>query len=224
MAGSRRNLAILPLVPDDGSRWDGGVPSEAVALVVVDMQEAFLDPWWGSTTNHPGCEENVERLVGAWRERGLPVVVVRHDSVHPDSPLHPDHPGNALMPLADVEADLFVTKSVNSAFYGTPDLEAWLRGRGIERIVVCGIQTNMCVETTSRMGGNLGFDVTVPLDATRTFDLTGPDGVTIPAATLMKVTAANLHGDGFARITSTAEVVYGLDDRATSPTLANTPG
>ncbi len=214
---------MLPLVGPPGAGWDGGVTSE-VALVVVDMQEAFLDPWWGPTTNHPGCEDNVERLVAAWRERGLPIVVVRHDSVQPGSPLAPDHPGNALMPLADVPADLFVTKSVNSAFYGEPDLEAWLRGRGIDRIVVCGIQTNMCVETTSRMGGNLGFDVTVPLDATRTFDLTGPDGVTIPAAMLMQVTAANLHGDGFARITSTAEVINGLARPVPSVMLERSSG
>ena len=52
-----------------------------------------------------------------------------------------------------------MTKSVNSAFYGTPDLQARLRAAGIDQIVVCGIQTNMCVETTARMGGNLGFDV-----------------------------------------------------------------
>ena len=62
---------------------------------------------------------------------------------------------------------------MNSAFYGDIDLHAWLTERGIGEIVVCGIQTNMCVETTARMAGNLGYDVTVALDATRTFDLAG---------------------------------------------------
>ena len=134
-------------------------------------------------------------------------MVVRHDSGKPDSPLHPTHPGNALIaPVAGAPADLLVTKSVNSAFYGTPDLEAWLRAAGIDQIVVCGIQTNMCVETTARMGGNLGFDVVVPLNATRTFDLSGPDGTVVPAATLMQVTATNLHGGGFARIATTDEL------------------
>lgn len=98
---------------------------------------------------------------------------------------------------------------MNSAFYGTPDLEQWLRAEGIEGIVVCGIQTNMCVETTARMGGNLGFDVVVPLDATRTFDLAGPDGTVVPADDLVRATAVNLHGGGFARVTTTAAV---LDD------------
>jgi nicotinamidase-related amidase len=150
--------------------------------------------------------------------RGLPVVVVRHDSGNPDSPLHPAHPGTALIAsVSGSPADLLVAKSVNSAFYGTPDLEAWLRTAGIDQIVLCGIQTNMCVETTARMGGNLGFDVVVALDATRTFDLAGPDGTVVPAATLMQVTATNLHGGGFARIASTDALVAAL-----SPSLPAT--
>ncbi|MFJ5107805.1 MULTISPECIES: hypothetical protein [unclassified Glutamicibacter] len=60
------------------------------------------------------------------------------------------------------------------------------------------------------MGGNLGFDIIVPLDATRTFDLAGPDGTVIPAATLMQVTATNLHGDGFALVVSTREILDSL--------------
>jgi nicotinamidase-related amidase len=188
------------------------------ALVVVDMQQGFSDESWGATTNHPGCEANVDRLLAAWAERGLPVVVVRHDSVHPDSPLNPAAPGNALVDsVAAVRADLFVTKTVNSAFYGEPDLERWLRGAGVERIVLCGIQTNMCVETTARMGGNLGFDVTLALDATRTFDLAGPDGTVVPAATLMQVTATNLHGGGFARVLSTDAVLAALPDAVGVP-------
>lgn len=178
------------------------------ALVVVDVQEGFQDESWGPTTNYPGCESNVEQLLQTWDEHRLPVVIVRHNSSKPDSPLNPSHPGNALIaPVASARADLRITKTVNSAFYGTPDLEQWLRASGIEQIVVCGIQTNLCVETTARMGGNLGFDVVVALDATRTFDLEGPDGTLVPAATLMQVTATNLQGGDFARIASTADIM-----------------
>lgn len=109
-------------------------------------------------------------------------------------------------------AELITTKTVNSAFYGTPDLQHWLQGAGIEQIVICGIQTNMCVETTARMGGNLGHDVIVPLDATRSFDLAGPDGTVLSAAALMHATAVNLHGGGFAHVTSTAEMARFSDD------------
>lgn len=182
------------------------------ALVVIDMQQGFLDPVWGPTSNHPACEANVDRLVAAWTERGLPIVVARHDSMSPGSPLAPGGPGNALMEsVAAIAADLLVTKSVNSVFYGEPSLEQWLREAGIDRIVLCGIQTNMCVETTARMGGNLGLDVTVALDATRTFDLTGPDGTTVPADVLMQVSATNLQGGGFARVVSTDELIATLE-------------
>ena len=174
------------------------------ALIVIDMQQGFLDPYWGPTANRPECEANVTRLIGAWRSEGAPIVVVRHDIRDPASPLHPDSPGNALIDeVAAVHPALFVSKSVNSAFYGEPSLDAWLREAGIGRLVLCGIQTNMCVETTARMGGNLGYEVAVPLDATRTFDLTGPDGHVVSAADLMAVTAANLHGGGFATVTTT---------------------
>lgn len=178
------------------------------ALVIIDMQQGFLDSSWGATTNYPQCEDNVDLLIEAWSAAKLPVVVVRHDSLVAASPLNADNPGNALMPaIAKVVPDLFIAKTVNSAFYGTPDLAAWLRAAGIDTIVLCGIQTNMCVETTARMGGNLGFNVVVALDATRTFDLAGPDGAIVDAATLMRVTATNLHGGEFAQVVSTSEVL-----------------
>ncbi len=116
-------------------------------------------------------------------------------------------------PWPPLEPALLVTKNVNSAFYGDPDLHGWLGERGISELVICGIQTNMCVETTARMAGNLGYDVTVALDATRTFDLTtdvaGLGTVTRTAEELMATTALVLQGGGFARIATTAEVIAG---------------
>lgn len=173
----------------------------AEALIVVDVQKAFADPRWGQR-NNPACEDNVGALIDDFRRRGEPVVFVRHDSREPGSPLRPDQPGNEFQDVVAGEPDLLVTKHVNSAFLGTPDLGGWLRGEGIDRIAVCGIQTNFCCETTARMGGNLGFDVRFVLDATHTFDLPAPDGSVIPADLLARVTAANLHGE-FATVVDT---------------------
>lgn len=100
-----------------------------------------------------------------------------------------------------------MTKSVNSAFYGTPDLGAWLGAAGIGQIVVAGIQTNMCAETTARMAGNLGYEVFFALDATYTFDGAGPWGWTLGAEELARATAVSLHGGGFAKVVRSAELI-----------------
>ncbi|WP_353827126.1 cysteine hydrolase family protein [Agromyces sp. SYSU T0242] len=179
------------------------------ALIVIDVQQGFDDPYWGERDN-PDAEANIGRLVGAWAEAEAPIVLVRHDSRTPGSPLEPGTPGNALKPVvADAPHDLFVTKHVNSAFYGDPDLQAWLDERGIRRLVVCGIQTNQCVETTARMAGNLGYDVVLPIDATHTFEMEGPGGIRLAAADLARATAVNLHGGGFATVATTDDVLGG---------------
>ena len=82
-----------------------------------------------------------------------------------------------------------MTKQVNSAFHGEPDLAAWLRGQDLERIAICGITTNHCCETTARVGANVGFDVLFVLDATHTFDREGPDGTLMTADELARATA-----------------------------------
>lgn len=176
------------------------------ALIVIDVQQGFDDPALGPR-NNPACETNIKALLDAWREAGQPIVVVRHDSLVPGSNLAPGQPGNALKPILDrVPAELMFTKHANSAFHGAVDLNAWLKDRGIVDVALAGIQTNWCVETTARVGGNLGYHVTVALDATHTFDLHGPFG-DWTADQLYHLTAANLHGDGFARISTTAEVL-----------------
>src|SRR3954452_12846654 len=176
------------------------------ALVVVDLQQAFDDAGCWGRRNNPGCEANVAALLVEWRALGRPVVFVRHDSDEPASPLRPGHPGNAFKPELTGEPDLLVAKRVNSAFYGEPDLDAWLRGRGIVSFALCGITTNHCVETTARMGGNLGYEVLLVLDACATFDREGPDGTVMSAEELTRATATSLH-DEFATVVSTRDLL-----------------
>ena len=108
------------------------------ALIVVDLQEGFTDPVWGER-NNPDCEANVAALIAVWRAAARPLVYVRHDSVSPGSPLRPDQPGNALKAVVSGEPDLLVVKHVNSAFYGEPDLHAWLQARGVTGVAITGI-------------------------------------------------------------------------------------
>ena len=180
---------------------------DRAALLVVDFQRAFEDEGHWGPRNNPACEANIAALVAEWQARGRPLVVVRHDSITPGSPLAPGTSGNALRPELDgAEPDLLVTKETNSAFYGDPDLRGWLDEREIGTVVLCGIQTNHCVETTARMAGNLGYDVRFVLDATHTFDRTGPDGTTLSADELARATATSIHGE-FATVVTTADVL-----------------
>lgn len=206
-------MSVGTLVATAAVDCDGNMtlPAAPSALIVIDVQDGFSDTrFWGPSAN-PQAESNIEFLVSSWRAQARgPVVLVRHDSVHADSPLFTGSEGNRLQSFLDEgAAELLVTKSVNSAFYGDPDLHAWLQEREIAEVVLCGIQTNMCVETTARMAGNLGYRVVVVLDATRTFDLTttlpGGETVTRTAAELMHTTAVNLAAGGFATLASTEQ-------------------
>ena len=176
------------------------------ALIVVDVQAGFDNAeFWGPRDN-PSCEGNIAALIRFWRSRSWPVVFVRHDSDNPLSPLSPSSSGHAFKDVIEGSPDLLISKRVNSSFYGTPDLDAWLRAEGIHQVVICGITTNHCCETTARMAGNLGYDTYFVIDATHTFDRVGLDGTTVPAATLSAITATNLH-DEFATVVTTEDLL-----------------
>jgi nicotinamidase-related amidase len=178
---------------------------DATALIVIDVQQGMDDPVLGPR-NNAACEENIGVLIAAWRAHGRPVVFVRHDSVMPESPLRPDRPGNAFKPVVAGDPDLLVTKHVNSAFLGTPDLHGWLQDREITGVAITGIQTNYCCESTARMAGDLGYDTLFVLDATHTFDLRSHGGGTMTAEELARVTATNLQ-DEFADVVMTDDLL-----------------
>lgn len=179
----------------------------STALVVVDVQHGFDDADYWGPRNNPAADRNIGDLVTAFTSANQPIVFVQHDSTDPASPLHPTQPGNRLKSyLHPVAPDLLVRKAVNSSFHGKPDLHEWLQARHVEGLVVCGITTNHCCETTARVAGNLGYQVFFAIDATHTFDRGGPDGKTLTADELVRASAANLHEE-FATVTFTKSLV-----------------
>jgi nicotinamidase-related amidase len=174
-------------------------------LLVIDVQKGFRDQdYWGLSAN-PDVYSNVESLLKLWRSKSWPVVLVRHNSANPNSPLAPGGDGNALEEFLSGPNDAVIQKSVNSAFYGTPDLHLWLTKRNLRSVVICGITTNYCCETTARMAGNLGYKVQFAIDATTAFSVKLGDQEFTGSA-VMAMTAANLDGE-FAQVLKTSELV-----------------
>jgi len=183
------------------SDWRG-----STALIVVDVQKGFDDAAFWGNRNNPECEANVGRLIQAWRDHDWPIVFVRHDSTTPGSPLAVGSPGNEFKDVVTGDPDVLVSKTVHSAFHGTPDLAAWLLEQGITGIAVCGIQTNMCCETTARVGSDLGFEMIFVTDATHTFDLVGANYQVYRAREIARYTSLTLNAD-FGRVVTTVELV-----------------
>ncbi len=169
------------------------------ALLLIDVQVGVdvLDHWGGPTgrRNNPNAEQIMTDLLAAWRSAGRQVAFTRHDSREDASPLKFSLPTGAQKQGFEPHAgDIVVEKDVNSGFIGT-SLEVDLRRRGINRLLIAGFFTNFCVETTTRMAGNLGFDTYLAHDACATTNRIGLDGTDHDPQLVHDMTLANLHGE-----------------------------
>ncbi len=182
-------------------------PAAPPVLLLIDWQKAFADEaHWGGNLSNPQAESNAARLLAHWREQDWPRIFIVHDSTSADSPLKRSLPGGAIVDvLKPQEGEPVLVKQVNSGFIGT-DLEERLRHMRARDLVICGLTTNHCVSTTTRMAGNLGFDVVLAGDACAAFDRTGPDGTHYPSRLVHDLSLASLHGE-FCTVATTDAVL-----------------
>jgi nicotinamidase-related amidase len=180
------------------------------ALIVIDVQESFRQRPYFRADELPAFLANVQSLIDRAGERGVPVVQVFHEEPGDD----PGNPFTAAsgfvraMPELHVRPAALFRKQVHSALFGTDDagttLEAWLRGRGIGELLVTGIRTEQCCETTTRHASDLGFSVRYLTDATLTFAMRARSGREYSPAEIRERTELVLDGR-FARVLSSAQ-------------------
>lgn len=175
---------------------------EGSVLLVIDMQRFFLDP--ASHAYIPGSNaavKNAQKLVAKYRQRSLPIIFTRHALLRDEDPgvmgrwwgdvLRDDDDLSEIVPaLAPLKGEQVLRKSRYSAFVGT-NLEGILRRKRAQRILITGVATHLCCETTARDAFMRDFDVFFVVDATasKSEDLhlaalrTLADGFAIPVTT-----------------------------------------
>jgi len=174
------------------------------AVLSIDVQQSFpARPYWRED-DVPAFRKNVTRLIDGAAQRGWPVVRILHEDG--DGPFAASSglvkPLDWMPPTHAVE---FV-KHVHNAFTDT-GLDRWLRTRGIRRVVVAGIRTEQCCETTTRVASDLGDEVDFVGEATLTFPMTDPrSGRQFSTAEIRERTELVLR-DRFARIATVEEAL-----------------
>jgi nicotinamidase-related amidase len=171
-------------------------PATRTALVVIDAQQEYFAPLGKLVLPAgPAAVERIARALGWARRQQVPVLHVVHESRRPNATTFvPGSPALAIHPAAaPAPGEPVVTKHLPGSFTNTP-LEALLRERGIEHVVLAGFMTQMCVDTTAREAAHRGLQVTVLSDATAAMDVKAPDGEPIGHAQVHRTHLGSLAG------------------------------
>ena len=178
------------------------------ALIVIDVQESFTRRPYFSAADVPAYLAAQNRLIEGFEAQGLPIVRVFHVSPGGDAGDAFALASGLVKPLEGLRpftAAHEVHKTRHSALVGT-GLDVWLVEQGIRRLIVSGIRTEQCCETTARHASDLGWQVLFVPQATLTWDLPQGDGNVLSAADIRSRTTAVLQGR-FAQILSVQEAL-----------------
>ncbi|MFN3362317.1 isochorismatase family protein [Rhizobium rosettiformans] len=180
------------------------------ALIVVDVQESFRHaPYWDAS-ELPAYLSRQQALIDGAKAAGMPIVQIFH--VDTDAAFRLE--SGLIRALDEISIDPEVTfhKGVHSALVDT-GLEAWLREKSISRVVVSGIRTEQCCETTTRHASDLGFAVDFVTEATLTFPMTHASGRVFTADDIRMRTELVL-ANRFARIVTVEQALAPLSAAA----------
>lgn len=163
------------------------------ALIVIDVQNFY----W-KEESHDEYIIQMKELIDYARSKDLYIIYIKH--VKGDNP--EDLSFQIREEIRPRDNEPIVIKRTPGSFFNTT-LEELLKNRGIENIIITGMKTNHCCDTTTREASARGYKTFVISDCVRTFDLNGIDGNIIPRDTVQYVTLSILQG--FARIISLNE-------------------
>nr|WP_315431646.1 isochorismatase family protein [uncultured Albidiferax sp.] len=179
-------------------------------LILIDAQESFRHRPYFTPATLPGYLAEQNALIDGCVARGIPIVRIFHVA----GPKTADNAfaveSGHIQPIAGLapfEAAATFTKSRHSALVGT-GLDVWLTENGIGKLIISGIRTEQCCETTTRHASDLGWAVDYCLDATLTWDMQHLDGSVLAAADIKARTAAVLT-ERFARICTVEQTLAG---------------
>lgn len=199
-----RKAADMRRGVEDRPAQDVRFSPDQSALLVLDVQKYFLDPQSHAHIPSAGAiVDGLVRLIGAYREKDLLVVFTRHINDEDNAGqmktwwremIHRDDPLSEIDPRFDSNGCLVIEKAQYDAFHGT-SLEETLKERGVKQVVVCGVMTHLCCETTARSAFMRGFEVFFPVDGTATYN-----------EMFHRATLVNL-AHGFARLTMVDELI-----------------
>lgn len=180
-------------------------PIEKAALLLIDIQDSFKMGTRWQRRSSTAFEANVTALLDQWREAGLPRFFILHNDSDPG--FRPGDPEVRLMSFLDRREDEpLLYKNTRNSFTST-DLQQRLNALGVERLVITGIQTEQCCETTTRVAADLGFDVDFVTEATLTFPIVNREtGEELATKDILHRTEFVLRGR-FARIATVHEVI-----------------
>ncbi len=176
------------------------------ALLLIDLQNDYFPGGAMELVGAEAASQNARRLLSRFREQQKPVIHVQHLSLRPGAGFFlPGTPGAEIHPLvAPAEGESLVQKHFPNSFRGTNLLDL-LKEQGIERLVICGAMSHMCIDATTRAAFDLSFACTLVHDACATRDLEFA-GTTVPAAQVHAAYMAAL-GAVYAQTEATAEIL-----------------
>lgn len=165
-----------------------------LGLILVDIQNDYFKGGKYELVEPEQAAMNANRILTYFRTNNLPIIHVRHINLKPDAAFFlPDTEGSDFYKeVYPLEGEDIIIKHKPDSFFNT-NLDVILKKRNVDTLVICGMMTHMCIDTTVRSAGNYGFPVTLIEDACATRDLKWGDTI-VPGKQVQCAYLAALNG------------------------------